>query len=554
MNIEQIYKKAESNSPHLVAPDYIKISISSLSDNTATPVIYGSLQDEIFKQGFKAQVIITGSSGYYDLEPILLVEKPGQYALLFKNVNEIKASRILHQCLEDRVSQNDSIVCNFGPNNLEGIPDASDIPLFNLQRRISLRNCGLLNPKDINQYILRDNGYRGLAECLKLDSVGIIEELNNSELRGRGGAGFNTAQKWQICRDTAGCEKYVICNAIDADPHAFTARLLLESDPHSVLEGILIGAFAVGATRCFICLNDDYPAAFDVLNTALQQMRAYNLLGTGILDSAFNCEIELKTMPRLLVSGEETALLSRLMGKQPMPYLRTHYPATRGYLDKPTLINNAETFSNVSAIFQEGANWFAGTGTEKSKGTKIISLAGETAHKYTIEVPFGTTLRNIVSDISAIPEGKNLKAVQFGGPTGAFYDTGSLDIPIDYETFKDSGSIMGSGTLKIITEDSCAVAMTKDIISYLQTQSCGKCVFCREGTYQMFDILKDIETTGGKTPDIDLLVELGEVMKVGSICALGKTAPGLVLSSLKCFRRDFDLHIKEGKCPYKLEM
>ena len=551
MNFEQVYKLAVINIPYLIDIEYLKIFISSLADNAAVPMIFGSLQNEIVKQGLKAQIIITGSSGYYDLEPTMLVEKPGQFALLFKNIDVETAPQILHRCLQDRIPSHDSIICNFGPKSIAGIPDAPDVPLFSLQNRISLRNCGLISPDNIDQYILRSDGYRGFAQCLKMGSLYVISELKKSALRGRGGSGFSTVEKWHICHEAAGSEKYVICNAIDADPHALTARLLLESDPHSVLEGILIGAFAVGAAHCFICLNDDYPTAVERLNTAIQQMRANNLLGTGILDSAFSCEIEIKTVPRSFVSGEETALLSLLMGKQPMPYLRNLYPANKGYNDKPTLINNVETFSNISAIIQKGADWFADSGTEKSKGSKIITLAGKAAHKYTIEVPFGTTIRNIVSGIGITSEDNKLKAVQFGGPTGVFYDDSSLDVPIDYESIKDSGSIMGSGTVKIFTDDSCAVEMARDTISYLQTQSCGKCVFCREGTYQMTEILKDIETTGGKQQDLDLLVELGEAMKVSSLCALGKTAPNPVLSSLDRFRRDFEIHIKNGKCPYQ---
>jgi NADH:ubiquinone oxidoreductase subunit F (NADH-binding) len=279
-------------------------------------------------------------------------------------------------------------------------------------------------------------------------------------------------------------------------------------------------------------------------------MREYSLLGYHILDSTFNSEIEIKEVPVSFISGEETALLRCLQEKQVMPYVRPPYPAAKGFGEKPALINNLETLSNVSAIFQNGSQWYSGFGTEKSKGAKVITLSGNVIHPYTVEVPFGTTLRRIVEDIGGgVPDGKNVKAVQFGGPTGAYFTGDSLDIPIDYETIEEAGSMIGSGTAEVFDSDSCAVEMTRDIISYLQTQSCGKCVFCREGSYQIADILKDISEHMGKPQDLDLLIELGEAMKSGCICGLGQTAPNPVLSSIKLFHNEYDVHIKEKRCP-----
>ncbi len=551
MNFKQIRKAAENDCRFLLDPDYVRIYIGSLADNPTVTVLSRSLQEEISNQGFKAYVISTGSSGYYDLEPSVIIEKPEQFSLLCTRVTGEKVSQILNDCLVKGYPEITYIMCNLSNNKISGIPDALDIPLINLQNRIALRNCGFIDPNNINHYIVRGNGYQGLARCLQMKPAAVIEELKKAGLRGRGGAGFSAAEKWTVCKDTTGDDKFVICNAIDADPHAFTARLLLEGDPHSVLEGILIAAYAIGAKHCFICVNDDYYGALERLNKALQQMRTYNLVGNSILDSDFTCDLEIKTVTHSLVSGEETALLSFLMGKQLMPYLRLHYPATSGYFNKPTLVNNVETFSNVSAIFQKGSDLYTNVGTEKSKGTKIVTLAGKKVNRYTVEVPFGSTIRSMLTGIGGISGDTKLKAVQFGGPTGVFFKDDSLDISIDFESIRDVHSIIGSGTIEVFDGDTCAVEMAMNAISYLQTQSCGKCVFCREGTYQLSEILRDIETKGGKSTDIDLLTEIGEAMKIGSICGLGKTASNPVLSNLNIFRNDYESHMKERGCPQK---
>jgi len=434
-------------------------------------------------------------------------------------------------------------------DEIKGIPNISELPLFKLENRIALRNCGIIDPENINHYILRGKGFSGLSQAIDSGPKKVIEEVRKSSLRGRGGAGYTTADKWQVCLDAEGSEKYVICNAIDADPKARTARLLMESDPCSVLEGLLIGAYTVGAKRGYICINTEYNTTIERINKALDQMRDYGMLGDNILDSEFECDIEVKEVPSSLVSGEETALIKALEDKQIMPYLRTVYPAEKGLNDKPTLVNNAETLSNISAIFQNGSEVISSIGTEKSKGTKVITLCGEIANKYTVEVPFGTTLRTLVEEIGGgITGGKDIKAVQFGGPTGSYFAGDSLDTPISYEAMEEANAIIGSGTIEVYSGDSCAVEMARDAAAYLQTESCGKCVFCREGTYQMVDILNDISDNKGKEEDLDLLNELAEGMKTGSICGMGRTAPAPVLSSMKLFPGDYDTHIKEKRC------
>ncbi len=432
---------------------------------------------------------------------------------------------------------------------INGVPNISELPLFKLESRIALRNCGIIDPENINDYILRGKGFSGLSRAIESGQKKVIEELRKSGLRGRGGAGYLTAEKWQSCLDAEGSEKYVICNAVDADPKARNARLLMEGDPYAVLEGLLIGAYAVGAKQGYVCINTEYKTAINRINKALKQMRDYGLLGNNILDSEFGCDIGVKEVASSLVSGEETALIRALEGKQMIPYLRTVYPAEKGLNDKPTLINNAETMSNVSAIFQNGPEVVSSTGTEKSKGTKVITLGGEIAHPYTVEVPFGTTLRTLVEDIGGVVGGgKNIKAVQFGGPTGSYFAGDSLDTPISYEAMEETDAIIGSGTIEVFSSDCCAVEIARDAAAYLQAESCGKCVFCREGTYQMVDILNDISDNKGKEEDLDLLNELAEGMKTGSICGLGRTAPAPVLSSMKLFHSDYDVHIKEKRC------
>lgn len=549
MNFKQIYTRAEAECNYLSDSDCIKIYIASLIDNSTAASIFNSFQVEVDKCGLKARVIKTGSYGHYDLEPLVTIEKPGQCPILYNNVTPEIAREIVNDYLINGNPRPDLACCSIGGDAITGIPNISELPLFNLQNRIALRNCGYIDPEDTSHYIVRGKGYSGLSRALQLRQEDVIQELKKSGLRGRGGAGYFTADKWQICHDAEGSEKYVVCNAVDADPQALTARLLLESDPHSVLEGLLIGACAVGASHCFICVNTEHIHAVQILRKAIEQMRQYGLLGKNIPDSNFSAEIEVKEVSACLVSGEETALLRALEEKQAMPYLRTTYPATDGYKNKPTLINNIETLSNVSAIFQNNPAWASGIGTEKSKGTKVITLSGEIDHKYTVEVPLGTTLRTLVKDIGGgVPDGKDIKAVQFGGPTGAYFAGGSLDIPVSYETMEGADSIIGSGTVEVFDIGTCAVEMARDAISYIQTQSCGKCVFCREGSYQMSDILTDIAEYRGRLQDLDLLHELGEGMKTGCICNLGRTAPNPVQSSLRLFREDFDAHIKEKRC------
>jgi NADH-quinone oxidoreductase subunit F len=439
-----------------------------------------------------------------------------------------------------------------------------------LERRVALRNRGRIDPRSLDEYITRCGGYSGLDRALKLGRDGVLAALRRSGLRGRGGAGYPTAAKWQACHDAEADQKYTVCNAIDADPQARTAKALLGGDPHAVLEGLLIGTFAVGASRCFICVNSDYAAEVAVLEESLDQMRGYGLLGDGILGSGFSCYIEVRGIAPSLVAGEETALIGALEGKQPLPYIRFDYPAVKGLYGAATLVNSAETLANVSAIFQglsalgrDGAappgdapgNY---PGVADNPGAKVVTVCGDVARPRTVEIPFGTTIRALLEATQASPAAEgvpanepDMKAVQFGGPTGAFFAGASLDTPITYEDLEAAGSIMGSATLQVFdgARDACAVEIARDAMSYLAEQSCGKCVVCREGTYQLADMLTDVAEARGKADDMELLLELCEAMEAGSICGLGKTAPTPLLSLLRLFPDDFAAHIDDGRCP-----
>jgi NADH-quinone oxidoreductase subunit F len=415
---------------------------------------------------------------------------------------------------------------------------------------VVLRYCGSIDPESIDDYILRAGGYSGLARALQMSPEDVISELSAAGLRGRGGAGYKTADKWHICRLAEGTEKYLVCNALDSDPASNIARLILEGNPHSVLEGLLIGAYAVGASIGYICAGAENSLAVRRLNSALKQMRESNLLGNRILDSGFSAEIILKEVPSCLVAGEETALIRSLENKQAKPFIRPPYPAAAGLKNRPTVVNHLETLADAALILQQVPEWVHPPGTEQSRGTKIITVCGDVSQSCTLEVPLGTTLRSIIEKSGATVT--DIRAVQVGGPTGTFLTAGSLDLPFDFESLKQAGAIMGSGTIEVFSGSRCMLQAAAEKMVYLHEQSCGKCVFCREGTYQMADILADMVEYKGKSPDLELLFKLGKLMQQGSICNLGKNAPAPVLSSLNLFKEDYAEHLKgeNGRCRY----
>ena len=416
------------------------------------------------------------------------------------------------------------------------------------QVRIALRNCGEIDPGNIDHYIGR-GGYSGLVRALKMVPEEVIEEVGRSGLRERGGDGFPAGKKWRLSFNAPGSEKIVICNAAEGDPNSLTARALLEGDPHSVLEGMGIGAYAIGAGLGWIYINAEYGLAINRLRTALKQAEDHRFLGDHLLDSNIPFRIEVKEGTGKLACGDETFLINAIEGKQTMPFVCSSHPPVSGLGGKPTLIHQAETWAHVSAVMEKGAEWYAGFGTEQSRGTKVWSLSGKVMHSELIEVPMGIPLREIVYDIGGgLPDGKSLKAIRVGGSTGGYLPPSSLDLPIDEEHLSAAGTLMGSGNILVIDSDACIVDQAKCSLSFIRSESCGKCVFCREGTMQMAEILADITEGRGKAHDIDLLLELGEGLKLGAQCDLGRTAAYPALTAIRYFREELEAHIKDRKC------
>ncbi len=508
-----------------------------------------ALTEKLSECNAQADVTHVGCIGLCFAEPLIEVIMPGKPSVFYGNLTPQLVSEIVEDYFIAGNPRADLALGTRGEGTLEGIPKLLDLPVLKPQVRISLRNCGNINPENIDQYIA-NSGYEGLVNALKMNPGEVIDEVKNAGLRGRGGAGFTTGVKWQFCHDAPGDIKYIICNADEGDPGAFMDRALLEGDPHSMLEGMLIGAYAIGATEGYIYIRAEYPLAIKRLRVAIEQMSEYGLLGDNILGSGFNFHLKMKEGAGAFVCGEETALMASIEGSRGMPRSRPPFPAQYGLWGKPTNINNVETWSNVSAILEKGAKWYSSYGTEKSKGTKNFSLAGKVIRTGLIEVPMGITLREIVYDIGGgIPEGKRLKAVQTGGPSGGFIPEDLIDLPVDYESLAKAGSIMGSGGMVVIDEDTCMVDMTKFFLTFTQAESCGKCIPCRWGTKQILDILEDITNGKGRSGDIELLQELAESVKDGSLCGLGQTAPNPVLTSIRYFRSEYEAHINESRCP-----
>jgi len=424
-----------------------------------------------------------------------------------------------------------------------------DVKFFGKQMRIALRNCGIIDPESIDTY-LSVRGYEALGKILTdLTPEEVISEIKKSGLRGRGGAGFPTGIKWGFAAKASGEGKYVICNADEGDPGAFMDRSAIEGDPHTILEGMTIGAYAIGAEKGIVYIRAEYPLAIKRLQKAINDAREYGFLGTNILGSDFSFDIEIKLGAGAFVCGEETALIHSIEGSRGMPRPRPPYPSIEGLFGQPTLINNVETWANVPVIILDGSEWFSSIGTDGSKGTKVFALAGKIINTGLVEVPMGTTLREIIYDIGGgIPGGKTLKSVQTGGPSGGCLTEKDLDVKIDYESLTKAGSIMGSGGMIIIDEDSCMVNMAKFFLEFTQDESCGKCTPCREGTKRMLEILTRITEGRGEQGDIIKLERLGNMIKKASLCGLGQSAPNPVLSTLKNFRKEYEEHINEKKC------
>ncbi len=429
------------------------------------------------------------------------------------------------------------------------LPAFNELPIIAPQVRIVMRNCGIIDPTNINHYLAR-GGYSGMAKALTLTPDAVIDEIKTSGLRGRGGAGFPTGVKWSFARNATSDQKYVICNADEGDPGAFMDRSVLEGDPHAVLEGLLIAGFAIGASIGYVYCRAEYPLAIGRLQGAIAQMREHGFLGEDILGSGFAFDIKIKKGAGAFVCGEETSLMQSIEGKRGMPRSRPPFPAISGLFGKPTNINNVETLAAVSAIMERGGTWYAGYGTEKSRGTKTFALAGKITRTGLIEVPMGISLRTIIEDIGGgVLGGKQFKAVQTGGPSGGCIPAQSIDLPVDYEHLAEVGSIMGSGGMIVIDEESCMVDMARYFLTFTENESCGKCVPCRMGTQHLLKILTAITEGQGTLEHLDIMRKIGDTMKNASLCGLGQTAANPVLTTLTHYEDEYRAHIEDHKCP-----
>ena len=501
-----------------------------------------------------AKNVLKGLEGAFENTPFT-VEKVGCNGLCFAEpIVEVitdDGESILYGRLDEKSAIALGESAKIGSLMTENRLTEEELNFLKGQKRIVLSGCGKIDPESIESYI-ENGGYEALKKALELGSDGIIEEIKKSGLRGRGGAGFPTHIKWQSAKNSAGDEKYIVCNADEGDPGAFMDRAVLEGDPHRVLEGMMISGIAVGAKMGIIYVRAEYPLAVKRINLAIEEMRDKGILGENIFGSGFSFDFRIMMGAGAFVCGEETALLASLGGNRGMPITKPPFPAQKGFRGKPTNINNVETFANVSWIISNGGEKFAEMGTEGSKGTKVFALAGRVKRGGLVEVPMGLTINDIVFGIcGGIKDDREIKAVQMGGPSGGCIPKNLLDTPIDYENIAKTGAIMGSGGMIVMDEKTCMVDMAKFFMDFTSKESCGKCVPCRIGTTRMLEILQRIVKGEGQESDIETLVELGEAIKTGALCGLGNSAPNPVLTTIKYFRDEYEAHIKEKKCPAK---
>ena len=498
---------------------------------------------QLEQKGLSDEVMIveTGCHGFCEHGPLVIIYPEGTFYCRVKpeDVEEIVESHLFKGRIVERLLYHE-------PLTHEQIPSYSEINFYKKQKRLVLEHCGAINPEQIEEYIAV-GGYEALAKAVTtMTPQDVIDEVKKSGLRGRGGGGFPTGMKWQFAANSVNDKKYVICNADEGDPGAFMDRSVLEGDPHKVLEGMAICGYAIGADEGYIYVRAEYPLAIKRLRIAIDQAEQMGLLGKSIFGSKFSFKIHIKEGAGAFVCGEETALMASIEGRRGMPRPRPPFPAVSGLWGKPTNINNVETFANVASIITNGADWYCGFGTEKSKGTKVFALTGKINNTGLAEVPMGITMREIIFDIGG---GKKFKAVQMGGPSGGCLPESMLDLSVDYDSLISVGAMMGSGGLVVMDEDTCMVDVAKFFLNFTQSESCGKCTPCREGTKRMLEILTRITEGQGREGDIELLEELAGNIKETALCGLGQTAPNPVLSTLKYFRDEYEAHIKEKRCP-----
>ncbi|MBI9043667.1 MAG: NADH-quinone oxidoreductase subunit NuoF [Anaerolineaceae bacterium] len=527
----------------------IYLGMASCGQAAGANEVLEAVRESLDDLKIEARIIQVGCIGPCYLEPLMDIALPGQARISYANMTPKRARHILSTYLKKGDACLQYAIGHFSKKHDSGldIPGFFDLPMLKSQTRIVLRNCGFIDPEDVDHYIA-NQGYLGFQHALKLSPEGIIQEIEESGLRGRGGAGFPTYKKWKICRNVQGDQKYLICNADEGDPGAFMNRSLIEGDPHAVLEGMLIAGYAIGANHGTIYIRAEYPLAIKRLRIAIDQLRSIGFLGKDILGSGFDFTLVIKEGAGAFVCGEETALIASIEGKRGMPRARPPFPAISGLYGKPTVINNAETLGTVPNILREGAAWYNKFGMANCSGTKTFSLVGKVRRTGLIEVPLGMTLREIIFDIGGGTV-KPFKAVQTGGPSGGCLSEEFLDTPVNYESLRAAGSIMGSGGLIILDKDTCVVDLARYFSEFAQSESCGKCAPCRMGTSHLVNILQRIVRGYGTLEDLEVLQDLGETIQCGSLCGLGKSSSNPVLTTLKYFKEEYLAHVQDNSCP-----
>ena len=519
------------------------------------------VEEYLKEKQMDAEVIQVGCIGLCSSEPIMDVKLPGKNRISFEKVTAAKAADILDKVIENELPE-DNILGQFpqeGNESWKDIPALNEHFFFKPQQRLVLENCGIIDPVSIEEYIA-NGGYKALLNTLKtMNPAEVCDLIETSGLRGRGGGGFPTGKKWKMALANEADQKYLVCNADEGDPGAFMDRAVIEGDPHKLIEGMAIGAYAIGASKAYIYIRAEYPLAIERLIKAIADAKEYGLLGKNIFGSGFDLDLVIKKGAGAFVCGEETALLHSIEGRRGMPRPRPPYPSDSGLFGKPTIINNVETYSNVAGIIKRGADWFNAMGTERSKGTKVFALSGNIANTGLVEIPMGTTIRDIIFKIGGgIAENRKFKAVQMGGPSGGCITEANLDIEIDYDSLLSVGAMMGSGGMVVMDERTCMVDIAKYFMDFIQRESCGKCIPCREGTRRMLEILESItnKPVNGSSHEglhrfkgITQLEKLGEIIKDSSLCGLGNSAPNPVLSTIRWFREEYEEHVFERTCP-----
>jgi NADH-quinone oxidoreductase subunit F len=546
---DEIRKRAASQWEHLWDDQKPVILVGTATCGRAAGAldVLQAVKEVVKNRNLECGIFEVGCLGHCYAEPLVIIRKPGYPSICYGHVTPVLAENLVTNLILNDDPSLEFVLGALEANDL--VPSFSDFPRAQYEKRILLKNCGQINPDEIEHYIGK-GGYEGLAKALRMKPGEIVEEIKKSKLRGLGGAGFPTSEKWRVCRQSLGEPKYLICNGDEGDPGAFMDRAILESDPHSVLEGMIIAGYAIGARHGYIYVRAEYPLAVQKVQNAICQAEALKLLDQNILGSEFSFDITLFQGSGAFVCGEATAMIASIEGKPGMPRHRPPRLATKGLFGKPTVLNNVKTLAYVPHIVKNGAEWFSQIGTEKSKGTAVFALAGKVVNTGLVEVPMGTTLRQLIFQVGGgITKGKRFKAVQIGGPSGGCLPEEALDVPIDFDSLQERGAMMGSGGMVVLDEDDCMVEVARYFLDFTQKESCGKCTLCRLGTKQMLDILEDITKGHGKMEDIETLEELAEDIKIGSLCGLGRTAPNPVLTTLKYFRDEYEVHIKEKRCP-----